>query len=253
PGCREPKRAARLLLWRLLAAVEASRRGGGGCLAGQAAAAGEEEEEEEEEEEGGGAAAAMMPVQRLICFCRYFLWFTFLFDFTGLSSASLMLLEAESMKLSRSLVASLKSPASPPPTGAGPGCALPAGDSGGGVGTRASAPGQVHRCPPPSPPGYTDHKHPPKVCTRHPQITKPSPGQQHSTARSHSIPQTTPSRTSSGMPITSMSPPQAPSPLLQPRPRWHKMWDRARHCPSGSGDVLRLWHQAGRGHGASLN
>uniref|UniRef100_A0A8B9VV66 Uncharacterized protein n=1 Tax=Anas zonorhyncha TaxID=75864 RepID=A0A8B9VV66_9AVES len=205
PGCREPKRAARLLLWRLLAAVEASRRGGGGCLAGQAAAAGEEEEEEEEE--GGGAAAAMMPVQRLICFCRYFLWFTFLFDFTGLSSASLMLLEAESMKLSRSRVASLKSPASPPP-----------------------------------PPMYTappDHKALPGPAAQHRQVTQHPPDH--------------PLRASSGMPITSMSPPQAPSPLLQPRPRWHKMWDRARHCPSGSGDALRLWHQAGRGHGASLN
>uniref|UniRef100_A0A8C3Q7M7 Uncharacterized protein n=1 Tax=Geospiza parvula TaxID=87175 RepID=A0A8C3Q7M7_GEOPR len=69
---------------------------------------------------GGGAAAAMMPVQRLICFCRYFLWFTFRRDFTGRSSASLMLLEAESMKLSRSRVASLKSPASPPPPSSPP-------------------------------------------------------------------------------------------------------------------------------------
>uniref|UniRef100_A0A493THD6 Uncharacterized protein n=1 Tax=Anas platyrhynchos platyrhynchos TaxID=8840 RepID=A0A493THD6_ANAPP len=220
PGCREPKRAARLLLWRLLAAVEASRRGGGGCLAGQAAA------------EGGGAAAAMMPVQRLICFCRYFLWFTFLFDFTGLSSASLMLLEAESMKLSRSRVASLKSPASPPP---------------------ASAPGQVHRCPPPPPPRVHRSQTPPQSMYTAPPDHKalPGPAAQHRQVTQH--PPDHPLRASSGMPITSMSPPQAPSPLLQPRPRWHKMWDRARHCPSGSGDALRLWHQAGRGHGASLN
>uniref|UniRef100_A0A8C1TYX4 Uncharacterized protein n=1 Tax=Cyprinus carpio TaxID=7962 RepID=A0A8C1TYX4_CYPCA len=46
----------------------------------------------------------MIPVHLLICFCRYFRWLTFLLDLTGLSSASLMLLEAESMKLSRSLV-----------------------------------------------------------------------------------------------------------------------------------------------------
>uniref|UniRef100_A0A8C1U3D4 Uncharacterized protein n=1 Tax=Cyprinus carpio TaxID=7962 RepID=A0A8C1U3D4_CYPCA len=52
----------------------------------------------------------MIPVHLLICFCRYFRWLTFLLDLTGLSSASLMLLEAESMKLSRSLVVSLKSP-----------------------------------------------------------------------------------------------------------------------------------------------
>uniref|UniRef100_A0A8C3R982 Uncharacterized protein n=1 Tax=Cyanoderma ruficeps TaxID=181631 RepID=A0A8C3R982_9PASS len=112
PRCREPKRAARLLLWRLLpAACAGSRRGGGRAgqaEGGQAAGGGA----------GGGAAAAMMPVQRLICFCRYFLWFTFRRDFTGRSSASLMLLEAESMKLSRSRVASLKSPASPPPPSA---------------------------------------------------------------------------------------------------------------------------------------
>uniref|UniRef100_A0A8C3JSU2 Uncharacterized protein n=1 Tax=Calidris pygmaea TaxID=425635 RepID=A0A8C3JSU2_9CHAR len=66
---------------------------------------------------GGAAGPGGAPgrLGRLICFCRYFRWFTFRLDFTGLSSASLMLLEAESMKLSRSLVASLKSPASPPP------------------------------------------------------------------------------------------------------------------------------------------
>uniref|UniRef100_A0A8C1C5K0 Uncharacterized protein n=1 Tax=Cyprinus carpio carpio TaxID=630221 RepID=A0A8C1C5K0_CYPCA len=46
----------------------------------------------------------MIPVHLFICFCRYFRWLTFLLDLTGLSSASLMLLEAESMKLSRSLV-----------------------------------------------------------------------------------------------------------------------------------------------------
>uniref|UniRef100_A0A8C8A373 Uncharacterized protein n=1 Tax=Oryzias sinensis TaxID=183150 RepID=A0A8C8A373_9TELE len=39
----------------------------------------------------------------------YFRWLTFLLDLTGLSRASLMLLEAESMKLRRSLVVSLKS------------------------------------------------------------------------------------------------------------------------------------------------
>uniref|UniRef100_A0A672TY00 Uncharacterized protein n=1 Tax=Strigops habroptila TaxID=2489341 RepID=A0A672TY00_STRHB len=110
PCCSDPKSAARLLLWRLLAACEPSRRGGG--LAGQGA--GGEEAEGGGGAGGGGGAAAMMPVQRLICFCRYLRWFTFRLDFTGLSSASLMLLEAESMKLSRSLVASLKSPASPP-------------------------------------------------------------------------------------------------------------------------------------------
>uniref|UniRef100_A0A8B9HJA0 Uncharacterized protein n=1 Tax=Astyanax mexicanus TaxID=7994 RepID=A0A8B9HJA0_ASTMX len=51
----------------------------------------------------------MIPVHLLICFCRYLRWFTFLLDLTGLSRANLMLLEAESMKLSRSLVVSLKS------------------------------------------------------------------------------------------------------------------------------------------------
>uniref|UniRef100_A0A3P8V245 Uncharacterized protein n=1 Tax=Cynoglossus semilaevis TaxID=244447 RepID=A0A3P8V245_CYNSE len=55
----------------------------------------------------GGSApvpGVMMPVHLLICFWRYFRWFTFLLDFTGLSRASLMLLEAESMKFSRSRV-----------------------------------------------------------------------------------------------------------------------------------------------------
>uniref|UniRef100_A0AAR2L0F4 Uncharacterized protein n=1 Tax=Pygocentrus nattereri TaxID=42514 RepID=A0AAR2L0F4_PYGNA len=52
---------------------------------------------------------AMIPVHLLICFWRYLRWFTFLLDLTGLSRASLMLLEAESMKLSKSLVVSLKS------------------------------------------------------------------------------------------------------------------------------------------------
>uniref|UniRef100_A0A8C6TJS5 Uncharacterized protein n=1 Tax=Neogobius melanostomus TaxID=47308 RepID=A0A8C6TJS5_9GOBI len=64
---------------------------------------------------GGGSGAllgAMIPVHLLICFWRYFLWLTFLFDFTGLSNASLMLLEAESIKLSRSLVVSLILPSS---------------------------------------------------------------------------------------------------------------------------------------------
>ena len=40
------------------------------------------------------------------CFCRYFLWLTFRLDLTGLSSASLMLLEAISTKLRRLDVAS---------------------------------------------------------------------------------------------------------------------------------------------------
>uniref|UniRef100_A0A8C4X961 Uncharacterized protein n=1 Tax=Erpetoichthys calabaricus TaxID=27687 RepID=A0A8C4X961_ERPCA len=52
----------------------------------------------------------IIPVHLLICFWRYFLWFTFLLDLTGLSSASLMLLEAVSIKLNRSLVVSLNSP-----------------------------------------------------------------------------------------------------------------------------------------------
>uniref|UniRef100_A0A3B4YM29 Uncharacterized protein n=1 Tax=Seriola lalandi dorsalis TaxID=1841481 RepID=A0A3B4YM29_SERLL len=52
----------------------------------------------------------IMPVHLLICFCRYFRWLTFLLDFTGLSRASLILLEAESMKLSKSRVVSLRLP-----------------------------------------------------------------------------------------------------------------------------------------------
>uniref|UniRef100_A0A4W3J020 Uncharacterized protein n=1 Tax=Callorhinchus milii TaxID=7868 RepID=A0A4W3J020_CALMI len=56
---------------------------------------------------------AIIPLHRLICFCRYFLWLTFLLDLPGLSSASLMLLEAESMKLSRALVVCLPSPGLP--------------------------------------------------------------------------------------------------------------------------------------------
>uniref|UniRef100_A0A674JQG2 Uncharacterized protein n=1 Tax=Terrapene triunguis TaxID=2587831 RepID=A0A674JQG2_9SAUR len=118
PWCRESKRAARLLLCRLLAACEASRLAGG--LQWPAGPGGQEGWGEAAPAGGAGRlgrAEAMMPVQRLICFCRYFLWFTFLLDLTGLSRASLMLLDAESMKLSRSLVASLKSPgSSPPPT-----------------------------------------------------------------------------------------------------------------------------------------
>uniref|UniRef100_A0A8C4AHS5 Uncharacterized protein n=1 Tax=Denticeps clupeoides TaxID=299321 RepID=A0A8C4AHS5_9TELE len=58
----------------------------------------------------GGLPGAMIPVHLLICFCRYFRWLTFRLDFTGLSRASLMLLDAESMKLRRSLVVSRKSP-----------------------------------------------------------------------------------------------------------------------------------------------
>uniref|UniRef100_F7A8C3 Uncharacterized protein n=1 Tax=Macaca mulatta TaxID=9544 RepID=F7A8C3_MACMU len=60
----------------------------------------------------------MRPLQRLICFCRYLRWFTFRFDLPGLSSASLMLLDAESMKLSRSRVASRTSPPSAPDSSA---------------------------------------------------------------------------------------------------------------------------------------
>uniref|UniRef100_A0A3B3QI96 Uncharacterized protein n=1 Tax=Paramormyrops kingsleyae TaxID=1676925 RepID=A0A3B3QI96_9TELE len=52
----------------------------------------------------------MIPVHLLICFCRYLRWLTFRLDFTGLSRASLILLEAESMKLRRSRVVSRKSP-----------------------------------------------------------------------------------------------------------------------------------------------
>uniref|UniRef100_A0A7N9CB24 Uncharacterized protein n=1 Tax=Macaca fascicularis TaxID=9541 RepID=A0A7N9CB24_MACFA len=65
-----------------------------------------------------GGTAPMRPLQRLICFCRYLRWFTFRFDLPGLSSASLMLLDAESMKLSRSRVASRTSPPSAPDSSA---------------------------------------------------------------------------------------------------------------------------------------
>uniref|UniRef100_A0A673WN66 Uncharacterized protein n=1 Tax=Salmo trutta TaxID=8032 RepID=A0A673WN66_SALTR len=60
----------------------------------------------------GFPVGLMKPVHLLICFCRYLRWLTFLLDLTGLSKASLMLLEAESMKLSRFLVVSLYSPLS---------------------------------------------------------------------------------------------------------------------------------------------
>ncbi|KAF6333379.1 hypothetical protein mRhiFer1_008139 [Rhinolophus ferrumequinum] len=63
----------------------------------------------------------MRPLHRLICFCRYLRWFTFRFDLPGLSSASLMLLDAESMKLSRSRVASRTSPPSVPASSAAAG------------------------------------------------------------------------------------------------------------------------------------
>ncbi|KAJ1066270.1 hypothetical protein K5549_020473, partial [Capra hircus] len=117
----ESKSAARLRLCRLAAAAacDASRRGAAlpwagtgtvwapasGRLAGMSAAPGEG---------GPGGAAPMRPLQRLICFCRYLRWFTFRFDLPGLSRASLMLLDAESMKLSRSRVASRASPLSAP-------------------------------------------------------------------------------------------------------------------------------------------
>uniref|UniRef100_A0A8C7TTU3 Uncharacterized protein n=1 Tax=Oncorhynchus mykiss TaxID=8022 RepID=A0A8C7TTU3_ONCMY len=107
----ELKRAARLLVWRL--ACSPSRLWTGlPCwvwvwvgkpeifllLAPGAAA--------------GFPVGLMKPVHLLICFCRYLRWLTFLLDLTGLSKASLMLLEAESMKLSRFLVVSLYSPLS---------------------------------------------------------------------------------------------------------------------------------------------
>uniref|UniRef100_A0AAY5KBI0 Uncharacterized protein n=1 Tax=Esox lucius TaxID=8010 RepID=A0AAY5KBI0_ESOLU len=57
---------------------------------------------------GPGAAGAGFPRGLMM----YFRWLTFRLDLTGLSRASLILLEAESMKLSRSLVVSLKSPPS---------------------------------------------------------------------------------------------------------------------------------------------
>uniref|UniRef100_A0A8C6L976 Secreted protein n=1 Tax=Nothobranchius furzeri TaxID=105023 RepID=A0A8C6L976_NOTFU len=101
---RWTRNAARLLLCKL--ACTSSRLGGvllckgPGCIPGEPCLS-----------TGPSATCpgVMMPVHRLICFCRYFRWLTFLLDFTGLSRASLMLLEAESMKLSRSLVVSLKS------------------------------------------------------------------------------------------------------------------------------------------------
>uniref|UniRef100_A0A4W2GBE3 Uncharacterized protein n=2 Tax=Bos TaxID=9903 RepID=A0A4W2GBE3_BOBOX len=123
----ESKSAARLRLCRLAAAAacDASRRGAAlpwagtgtgtvwaparGRLAGVSAAPGEG---------GPGGAAPMRPLQRLICFCRYLRWFTFRFDLPGLSRASLMLLDAESMKLSRSRVASRASPLSAPASSA---------------------------------------------------------------------------------------------------------------------------------------
>uniref|UniRef100_A0A4X1UB26 Uncharacterized protein n=1 Tax=Sus scrofa TaxID=9823 RepID=A0A4X1UB26_PIG len=109
----ESKSAAKLRLCRLAAAAacDASRRGAAlpGRLAGVSVAPGEG---------GQGGAAPMRPLQRLICFCRYLRWFTFLFDLPGLSNASLMLLDAESMKLSRSRVASRTSPPSAPASSA---------------------------------------------------------------------------------------------------------------------------------------
>nr|BAC37715.1 unnamed protein product [Mus musculus] len=121
---RESKRAARLRLCRLAAAAAwvASLRGAalqcagvatvgapGGRLAGASAALGDA---------GLGGAVPMRPLQRLICFCKYLRWFTFRLDLPGLSSASLMLLDAESMKLSRSRVASRTSPPSDPDSSA---------------------------------------------------------------------------------------------------------------------------------------
>uniref|UniRef100_A0A4W5L1S2 Uncharacterized protein n=1 Tax=Hucho hucho TaxID=62062 RepID=A0A4W5L1S2_9TELE len=102
----ELKRAARLLVWRL--AWSPSRLWTDWVWVGKpepflllapGAAA-------------GFPVGVMKPVHLLICFCRYLRWLTFLLDLTGLSRASLMLLEAESMKLSRSLVVSLYSPLS---------------------------------------------------------------------------------------------------------------------------------------------
>uniref|UniRef100_A0A8C3VLL7 Uncharacterized protein n=1 Tax=Catagonus wagneri TaxID=51154 RepID=A0A8C3VLL7_9CETA len=123
----ESKSAARLRLCRLAAAAacDASRLGAAlpwagtatvwapaaasGRLAGVSVAPGEG---------GPGGTAPMRPLQRLICFCRYLRWFTFRFDLPGLSNASLMLLDAESMKLSRSRVASRTSPPSAPASSA---------------------------------------------------------------------------------------------------------------------------------------
>uniref|UniRef100_A0A8D0VNI4 Uncharacterized protein n=1 Tax=Sus scrofa TaxID=9823 RepID=A0A8D0VNI4_PIG len=60
------------------------------------------------------AAAAACDASRRGAALPYLRWFTFLFDLPGLSNASLMLLDAESMKLSRSRVASRTSPPSAP-------------------------------------------------------------------------------------------------------------------------------------------
>uniref|UniRef100_A0A8C2QLB0 Uncharacterized protein n=1 Tax=Cricetulus griseus TaxID=10029 RepID=A0A8C2QLB0_CRIGR len=132
-GRRESKSAARLRLCRLAAAAAcvASLLGvalqcagaatvgapgaPGGRLAGASAALGDG---------GPGGAVPMRPLQRLICFCRYLRWLTFRLDLPGLSSASLMLLDAESMKLSRSRVASRKSPPSDPDSSAPAGAPL---------------------------------------------------------------------------------------------------------------------------------
>uniref|UniRef100_A0A8C5M2F6 Uncharacterized protein n=1 Tax=Leptobrachium leishanense TaxID=445787 RepID=A0A8C5M2F6_9ANUR len=62
----------------------------------------------------------IIPVHLFICFCRYFLWLTFRLDFTGLSRASLMLLDAVLMKVSKSLVPSLKSALSTTPKNSSP-------------------------------------------------------------------------------------------------------------------------------------
>uniref|UniRef100_A0A6I8NQX3 Uncharacterized protein n=1 Tax=Ornithorhynchus anatinus TaxID=9258 RepID=A0A6I8NQX3_ORNAN len=125
----ESKRAARLRLCRAAAACPPSRRGGGvlpwaagvpEAAAGGEAAGGrlggtsEAAVEEPGVDDGPGAdgpGVDAMPVHLLICFCRYLRWLTFRFDLPGLSRAILILQEAESMKLSRSRVASLQSPA----------------------------------------------------------------------------------------------------------------------------------------------
>uniref|UniRef100_A0A8C6CWF1 Uncharacterized protein n=1 Tax=Moschus moschiferus TaxID=68415 RepID=A0A8C6CWF1_MOSMO len=125
----ESKSAARLRLCRLAAAAacDASRRGaalpwtgtGTGTGTVWAPASDRLEGVSAAPGEGGpGGAVPMRPLQRLICFCRYLRWFTFRFDLPGLSRASLMLLDAESMKLSRSRVASRASPLSAPASSA---------------------------------------------------------------------------------------------------------------------------------------
>uniref|UniRef100_A0A670Y4S5 Uncharacterized protein n=1 Tax=Pseudonaja textilis TaxID=8673 RepID=A0A670Y4S5_PSETE len=106
----ESKSAAKLLLSRLAeGAVEA-----GACLLAGTAAATTAGPGTEPGPVPGAASALppRRPVHRLICFCRYFRWLTFRLDLPGLSKASLMLLDAESMKLSSSRVASRKSAAS---------------------------------------------------------------------------------------------------------------------------------------------